>query len=277
MSDSRAAWIVVLDEERDIDLRSRVCFPRRICIATGNPASCITKEYQLRIASCAVNIGGQLYVLTAGAEGPEETWGGSRPGRSEPRLNIKQFLRLGHVVNHPRATKFTLIKVDGAFETCRDQSCSKCSTPINNFWATGRVEQHGYEQVRLTTLKKGHRASGRQDVVSKHVINLQYPAGNINSSTFADYNRHEGETVESGLRERLSLTDSGSLVSHDGQDIGISIRIMPGVRVAGVLLFDDKLWAYLASILQVSGGPANTWKHLDRPGRHEVNVPLRSR
>ncbi|KAI0451341.1 hypothetical protein F5B21DRAFT_387307 [Xylaria acuta] len=273
---SLSAWILITDKEGYVNLRSRVCFPRRICIAVDKPSSPIA-EHQLRIASCAVDIAGQLYVLTAGAKYPEETCGSPQPRPSESRVNVKECVRLGRVVNHSRTIQFTLIEVADTFQTCRDQGCSACLTPINNCWATTRIGPHGLESVQLTTLKKGNTTTGVQDAVLTHVINLEYPAKNKDHETFADCSRYLGWIAEPGLPERLSITDSGSLVSSGGQDIGISTRIMPGSGVASVLLFADKLWDYVANLSQVcermgetqSGTKvSNAWKHLEDRGQH---------
>ncbi|KAI1757890.1 hypothetical protein F4782DRAFT_524587 [Xylaria castorea] len=276
-----SAWILTTAEEGDVELQSRLCFPRRICIAVDQPAGSIA-ESQLRIAGCAVDIAGKLYVLTAGTEPSANsddgirqegvTWDSSRRSSSEIRLNIKKSVRLGHVLSHPRVNRFILIEVADTFRACQDQGCSECLTPVNSYWATTRLGPLDYGSVHTTALNKGDRTTVVQDALLIHFIHLQYLALNRDCETFEDYSLHDGLLTESGLSERLRLTDSGSLVSSEGQDIGISVRMMPDFGRAMVLLFDDKLWAYLINLLRVSDGmeetqseikAPNTWKHLE--------------
>ncbi|TRX94260.1 hypothetical protein FHL15_004727 [Xylaria flabelliformis] len=267
-----SAWIITTDAEEGLNSKLRVCFPRRICIAFNKPSGSIAGSH-LRIASCAINIAGQLYVLSASPEPSvdsanglgqgDETWGSSQSAQDGIQLKIKKSLRLGQVVNHPRADKFTLIKVSGTFRPCRDQHCAECVVPINNSWATKRLGPPGHEAVQIDALKKGDMVTV-EDAVSRHHIYLRYTAQKEDN----EYSQRNGWFEETGLPARLYRTDSGSLISSHGQDIGISVRIVPGCRMVKVLLFDDKLLAYLTNLLDrgktQSGIEApNTWKHLE--------------
>ncbi|KAI1741482.1 hypothetical protein F4680DRAFT_464523 [Xylaria scruposa] len=272
-----SAWIVTSNEEECLDSKLRVYFPRRICIAMNKPSGRIA-ESRLRIASCAINIAGQLYILSASPEPSlnsanglgrrDEIWGSSQSvQQDEARLKIKKSLRLGQVVNHPRADKFILIKVSSTFRPCRDQHCGECVPPINNSWATKRLGPPGYEAVQMTTVKKSDRITV-EDAESRHHIYLRYTAHKDDK----EYSQHNGWFAEAGLPERLTLSDSGSLISSHGQDIGISIHIMPGCGMVRILLFDDKLLAYLTNLLECGETKGaieapNTWKHLEIPNR----------
>ncbi|KAI0548712.1 hypothetical protein F4679DRAFT_585304 [Xylaria curta] len=273
-----SAWIITTNEEECLNSKLRAYFPRRICIAMNKPSGRIA-ESRLRIASCAINIAGQLYVLSASPEPSvnsanglgrgDEAWGSpqSAQEQDETQLKIKKSLRLGQVVNHPRADKFILIKVPSTFRPCRDQHCGECVPPINKSWATKRFGPPGYEAVQITTVKKGDKITV-EDAESRHHIYLRYTAHNKDN----EYSQHSGWFAEAGLPERLSLTDSGSLISSHGQDIGISIHIMPGYGMVMILLFDDKLLTYLTNLLdcgETKGAveAPNTWKHLEIPNR----------
>ncbi|KAI0188721.1 hypothetical protein EV127DRAFT_409271 [Xylaria flabelliformis] len=267
-----SAWIITTDAEEGLNSKLRVYFPRRICIAFNKPSGSIARS-QLRIAGCAINIAGQLYVLSASPEPSvnsdnglgrgDEIWGSFQSAQDGVQLKIKKALRLGEVVNHPRADTFILIKVSGTFRSCRDQHCAECVLPINNSWATKRLGPPGHEAVQIDAFMKGDIVTIEEAVMRRHIY-LRYTAQKEDN----EYSQRNGWFAEIGLPERLYWTDAGSLISSHGQDIGISIRIMPSYRMVKVLLFDDKLLAYLTNLLdrgETQGGieVPNTWKHLE--------------
>ncbi|KAF2972545.1 hypothetical protein GQX73_g909 [Xylaria multiplex] len=274
-----SAWIVVTDEERDVGIQERVCFPRRICLTIGKPISPIA-EINLCVASCAIDIAGKLYVISSnvgcaassvdGTRGVATRWNDYRPHLASIGPAIKDCVRLGHVVYQSPHVQFIVIEVADTFKACRDSECSQCSVPINNNWATSKTSSAGTDPVQLTTVKRWAKNPGSQTSTTKYVIGLEREASNKDSGSFGNYGHYEGYIV--GDTTQLSAIDSGSLVSRHKQHIGIVDVLVPGRSSAKVLLFENKLWAHLTPFLNVSerlgeiqgtSSVTRSWQHLE--------------
>ncbi|KAI0531568.1 hypothetical protein GGR58DRAFT_229682 [Xylaria digitata] len=274
-----SAWIVITDEERDVGVQERVCFPRRICLTMGKPISPIA-EINLCVASCAIDIAGKLYVISSnvelaassvdGTRDVETLWNDSRPHLASRGPAIKDCVRLGRVVYQSPRVGFIVIEVADTFKACRDAECSQCSVPINNNWATDKASPGATEPVQFTTVERWAKNSGSQPPATKYVIGLEREASNKDSGSFANYSHYEGYIV-CGTAQ-LSAIDSGSLVSRDKKHIGIVDVLVPGRSSATVLLFENKLWDHLTPFLNVSERLGETqatlsvtqsWQHLE--------------
>ncbi|GAW14176.1 hypothetical protein ANO14919_035730 [Xylariales sp. No.14919] len=272
-----SAWIVVTDEEGDANLKERVCFPRRICVTMGKPISPIAK-YLTRVASCAVEIAGRLYVISANVglvassvDGTRdgETWSDSTRDASDRGPKIKECMRLGRVVYQSVDMHFIVIEVADTFKACRDPRCPRRPMLINNKWAMNKPSPSGTGPVQLA-LGKWDRGFGDQPPYRiKFVIDLEQEGRN---STIPDHcTHHKGEIrvpVDWDLN-RLSQADAGSLVSCSNRAIGIVDYLLASPGGVRVLLFENKLWVHLAPYLNASWrrqdafSVTQAWKHLE--------------
>ncbi|GAP86823.1 hypothetical protein SAMD00023353_2100470 [Rosellinia necatrix] len=273
-----SAWIVVTDNEPDIDLRSRICLPRRICFSVAKPVSPIA-EAALCTASCAFTIGGKLYLITGAVLATTSTtfgvswmgaeWRGDGPSAAVPtdtRLSIKKSIRLGRVACYDTNVAWAIIEVADTFEACRDRRCRDCATFVNNCWDT--ENQRGSVPVDLIAMKKPARRNGEPNLLSRHSFRLRCAADNRETAGFRHVSWHKGAMPSSGGSDRLNPIDSGSLVMYNGQDIGIATAVEPDRSQITVLLFNYKLWAFIGDYLGVSpeDGPVvvyRTLRHLE--------------
>ncbi|KAI1420005.1 hypothetical protein F5Y12DRAFT_788594 [Xylaria sp. FL1777] len=255
-----SAWIVVTYEERHVYLPTRICFPHRICLSIGKPISpTTTYESELfRTASCALEIGGKLYVISSMVEKIASSADGTRNGNvwddsSQQRIgqDILDSVRLGRVVFQAPESSFVVIEVADNFRVCQHRTCPRCLGPLDSNWLATRDTPNWNEDANILTLDG--RLSEMQELKTTHFIKLRCNVSSPDSN----------EPIEA---------DSGSLVMHNEHYIGIAYELKRAEEFGQVLLFDDKLWAFFARCsdsfphLKEMTGPltvTNVWKHLE--------------
>ncbi|KAI0907098.1 hypothetical protein F4823DRAFT_630661 [Ustulina deusta] len=271
-----SAWIVVTEAEQNVHLQPRVCFPRRICTSIGKPITPTTNA-PLCTASCVLDIGGKLYVISSVPEVAASSVDGTRNGEiwddtvsRRPGHNLTECVRLGRVVYQAAESSFLVIEVADTFRACRDRDYSECSIPLNNNWLASRPGPRSGEAVKLLPLQGPPNEA--QALLSGYFIDLSYLPGNEYQASFEHYNLHEGRLTRFNGSDQLDLIDSGSLVVSEGQHIGIANVLIPSQDFGQVLLFDDKLWAFFvrrSNVFKHLGkrtGPVTVtrvWKHLE--------------
>ncbi|KAI0808512.1 hypothetical protein GGR55DRAFT_696640 [Xylaria sp. FL0064] len=258
-----SAWLVrtLADDElvKQQSLSSRhLSFPCRLCFAFGKPITPTTARHQnLSTASCALDIGGKLYVITSTpfvtASSPDGTRNGIVWNDQENDCydDLLESARLGRVVYTNSQGHFSVIEVADTFRACQDPTCSECSIPLNNNWL-GSKGGASYAEVKIPTLR-----DPRNEALNPrygNYINLSYKPQNEGEASFEHYNIHQGpHGMWPNSGHWASMDDSGSLVICDAKIIGITTdhhyalecrdhdhEPKPCTRV---LLLDAKLWA----------------------------------
>ncbi|KAI0433798.1 hypothetical protein F5Y09DRAFT_350711 [Xylaria sp. FL1042] len=286
-----SAWLVrTLRDQESIHLPSlssrHLSFPCRICIAIGKPITPTTADGQnLSTASCALDIGGKLYVITSSCNVTASSVDGTRNGKvwndfkNDERIDhILESVRLGRVVYEAGGGHFAVIEVADTFRACRAQNCLECSIPLNDKWLESRIRFSALSGDVKVPILYDPRENALNPLTGYHV-DLRYTAMNQDEASFEEYNIHEGSpTWENGFP--ASIDDSGSLVVCDGQIIGISTFHTCGYlhdgyiegAYASVLLLDTKLWAFfmrrsdIFKHLKGRKGPltvSRAWQHLE--------------
>ncbi|KAI0203620.1 hypothetical protein F4808DRAFT_25428 [Astrocystis sublimbata] len=280
-----SVWAITTDKDSNADFMSGIKFPCRICIAHGKPVGPIP-ESAVRVAGGAFDIAGKLCVLSAGAEHLEKfsdgygkgtkTWDSSETGESTAKLNIKAFVKLGHLVEHPAARHFTIVQVDDKFRTCRNECYPECSTQISIGWLHTAPWQRGIPWLEVSET----RGSGPVSAYDIELWSASIPGKDTKLSIY----RKPGQdrktiTARTILRQAsrvrqdlppLSRYISGALVLSNAGYVGVATRLFPGLGNVEVLLLVEELWVYLADILPTSKGagqsesdvPDACWKHL---------------
>ncbi|KAK5626042.1 hypothetical protein RRF57_001758 [Xylaria bambusicola] len=260
-----SAWIIITASEQDVSLSPRICLPRRFCLSRGKPVSPLvqTASGLLRTASCVLERGRKLYMISAGAETICSSIGGARDEgvwdeqvSRKPQYGIKECVKLGEVI-YQATHNFVIVEVADKFQVCRDVHCTECSKPIND---SGFADKLGdREAVRIWTL--GGPADQELNRRVGIFVDLLHRPSNEDFRSFNAYTLHEGvgKTLHKKTKVIIPWIDWGSLISQDEQYIGIvtNRREANEKVIVEVLVFDKKLWITLDGALEEHMSPAH--------------------
>ncbi|KAI0518009.1 hypothetical protein F5B22DRAFT_87701 [Xylaria bambusicola] len=255
-----SAWIIITASEEDASLSERICLPRRFCLSRGKPTSPLVQTAfgSLRTASCVLQRGWKLFMISAGAETVSSSIDGSRDHgvwdeqvSRKPQYVIKECVKLGEVI-YQATHNFVIVEVADKFRVCQDAGCTECTKPVNDSGFVSNKGPGDSETVRIWTL--GEPVAQELNPKVKISVDLPYRPSNKDFRSFSAYTVHEG--AAKGLFKRTKVMipwiDWGGLVSQDGQFIGIvnNTRGAKDTIMVEVLVFDKKLWATLDGALK---------------------------
>jgi hypothetical protein len=270
----RYVWALFAVEEIGC-FQSLICvqFPRRICVAAGEPDRYIGPE-ALFTAGCVFEVAGKLYVVADSALYAAPSSAdvvSNRASLDGSHEETKEFvsMKLGTVVLYSTENEMMIIELDRAFATCG------ISKPIPTIYAGTRNNAGSpYESLYLVTARIAAQEAYRSDTGASYQLDKTCPIANLVrlEGQLGHYSWYHGSTIPT---DKLHCTDSGCLVmSNNGFAVGIASIVSPGLSAQNskpdnaeidVLLFDEKLWATLRKVSQSSQNTTQTQSQVSKP------------